>query len=64
MLSKEDYNNYLAQMKQLEIKMVIVYKDCADRVKDEHIKEVCSGISSQERKHVSIVEELEKLFNI
>lgn len=64
MLSKDDYKNYLNQIVQLENKMAEVYKDCADRVEADFVKDVCTGLSNAEKKHALIVKELIDLFDI
>lgn len=64
MLSKEDYKNYLNQIVELEHKMSDTYKDCADRVEADFVKDVCTGLSNAEKQHAQIVKELINLFDI
>jgi rubrerythrin len=61
MLSKEDYKGYLGEMMSLELKMVDVYGDCSERVKDGNIKKVTKSISDTESRHAEIVREIIKL---
>ncbi|UCD14934.1 MAG: hypothetical protein JSV34_04210 [Candidatus Omnitrophota bacterium] len=62
MLSREDYKNYTDQIFQLEKKMSIFYSDCAQRLKDESIRQACRDLSAAEEKHMQMVKELKELF--
>lgn len=62
MLSKQDYQDYLSQIVDLEKKMSSVYSACSLEIKDEYIQKRCAGLSRAEIKHAEIVQELVKLF--
>lgn len=64
MLSKQDYQNYLKQIVELERRMSSVYKNCFERVEDENIKKPCNGLSIAEERHAVMVEELVSLLTI
>ena len=63
MLSKNDYQNYLNQIVELERRMSLAYKDSANNVQDENIKKTCSGLSLAEERHAVMVQELVSLFS-
>lgn len=63
MLSKEDYQDYLNQIVELERRMSSVYKNCSANVEDEVIRKPCSGLTIAEEKHAVMVEELVNLLN-
>lgn len=63
MLSKEDYKNYLEQMRNIENTMAGLYGKWADEVEDGSIKKVFNHLSDDEKEHARLVEELAKLFN-
>lgn len=63
MLSKEDYKDYLNQIVRIENRMSNIYADCVDRLKEDSIKRICSGLSDGEKQHALIVDELIKLFD-
>lgn len=58
MLSKEDYDDYLKQVVDLERRMSSVYERCSDNTEDENIKTPCKGLSVAEEKHAVMVQEL------
>lgn len=64
MLSREDYKDYLNQIVRIENRMSNIYADCVDRLKEDSIKRICSGLSDGEKRHVLIVNELIKLFDL
>ena len=63
MLSKEDYKNYVNQIVEIEEKMSILYRECAERLEDESIRGVCAGLSAAEQRHGQMVKELRDLFD-
>ncbi|MBL7197780.1 MAG: hypothetical protein ISS47_06745 [Candidatus Omnitrophica bacterium] len=58
MLSKQDYQDYLRQIVDLERRMSSVYKKCSNDVEDENIKRPCHGLSIAEERHAVMVQEL------
>lgn len=62
MLSREDYNNYLKQIGDIEKDMVRVYGTCVNLSADDEVKRVCSKLLEQEREHADLVKELMRLF--
>jgi len=63
MLSREDYKNYLGQMRNIENRMLGFYGKWADKIEDDSIKKVFSRISNEEKYHIRLIEELANLFN-
>ncbi|UCD55741.1 MAG: ferritin-like domain-containing protein [Candidatus Omnitrophota bacterium] len=63
MLSKEDYNKHLQQMYNLEKSMVSLYKELADEIKDEAMRNTVISIMKDESRHVGLVEEMKKFLN-
>ena len=61
MLSKEDYQNYLNQIVELERKMSLVYENCSKKVDDTNIKKTCGDLSLAEKRHLVLVQELVQL---
>ncbi|MCM8761278.1 MAG: hypothetical protein NC938_06020 [Candidatus Omnitrophica bacterium] len=61
MLTKEDYKNYLDQMRTVEMKMCARYKDLADRLDDQQMKALFSKLSLEEAAHAEIVNTVAKL---
>jgi rubrerythrin len=64
MLSKEDYRNYLEQIETVERTMRDVYQDCLGKVEDKTIKETCTRLMEDEKRHIVIVEALKKLLDL
>ncbi|MBU1906233.1 MAG: hypothetical protein KJ923_04470 [Candidatus Omnitrophica bacterium] len=62
MLSKQDYQNYINQIVELERRMSLTYKNCSENVEDENIKKPCNGLSIAEERHAVMVQELVSLF--
>ena len=61
MLSKEDYRDYLKQIKKVEKDMRDVYRTCVDKAEDDDIRNMCINLMEDETKHAHLVEDLEKL---
>ncbi len=61
MLSKEDYKGYLEQIEDIEKMMIEVYQTCADKVEDDELRNIFAGLSEAEKRHASLVRELEKM---
>lgn len=61
MISKEDYLNYLQEMDQVELRMVELYKECAEKVRTPDIKTAFSLLTESEKEHVGLVEKLKAL---
>ena len=61
MLSKEDYRDYLNQIKKIEKDMRDAYSVCVDKAEDDDIRNVCIKLMQDETKHALLVEDLEKL---
>jgi len=61
MLSKSDYENYLKQMKELEIHMMETYQKAADKVEDKEIKNILLALASSEKKHSALVSEVAEI---
>lgn len=61
MLSKNDYQDYLNQIVELERRMSLTYKNCYKHVQDDNIKKPCSGLSLAEERHAIMVQELVNL---
>lgn len=64
MLSKEDYEDYLKQILDLERRMSSVYKKCSNDAEDESIKRPCNSLSIVEERHAVMVQELVDLLNV
>jgi len=58
MLSKSDYENYLKQMKELEIRMMETYQKTAAKVEDQEIKDIFLSLSASEKKHSELVTQI------
>ena len=61
MLSKSDYENYLKQMKELEISMMKTYQNTADKVEDKEIKAIFLALTASEKKHSELVTKITKI---
>jgi len=61
MLSKSDYENYLKQMKELEVHMMETYRNTADKVEDKEIKEIFLALTACEKKHSELVTKIAKI---
>ena len=60
MLTKDDYKHYLDQMRAVETKMAVFYKDLAERLDDADLKAVIAGISIEEGEHARVVADVAK----
>jgi len=61
MLSKSDYENYLKQMKELEIRMMETYRDTAAKIEDKEIKEIFLTLTASEKKHSKLVDKIAEI---
>lgn len=61
MLSKEDYNQHLSQMLEIEENMKKTYQDLADEVKDKEIKNIFIKIRDDEQEHAALVCKMKKI---
>jgi len=61
MLSKQDYRDYLKQIKKVEEDMREAYSSCLDEIEDNNIRNVCSKLMEDETRHANLVDDLEKL---
>lgn len=58
MLSKDDYKNYLDQIKSFENAAKELYAECAGRLEDGPVRETCRELLKQEIEHIRLLEEL------
>ncbi|MCF7873339.1 MAG: ferritin-like domain-containing protein [Candidatus Omnitrophica bacterium] len=61
MLSKEDYQEHLNQMLELEENMEKMYENLAKRVEDKEIKNIFRKIRDDEQKHAALVRKMKKM---
>lgn len=61
MLSKEDYQQYLSQMLDLEVSMAGLYKKIQAKVQDKEIKKRIYLIMQDEIEHAGLVREMKEL---
>ena len=61
MLSKNDYQDYLNQIVEVERRMSLNYKNCSKNAQDKNIKRLCNGLSIAEERHAVMVQELVSL---
>ncbi|MBU0682843.1 MAG: ferritin family protein [Candidatus Omnitrophota bacterium] len=61
MLSSADYENYLIQMRELELDMMEVYQKCASEIKDKTIKKIFIELANSEKEHAELVVEIAEL---
>lgn len=58
MLSKNDFEEYLQQIKILEQSMSDIYLECSESLEDQQIKTIFNGLSKSERRHANMVRNL------
>ncbi|MFH1395238.1 MAG: ferritin family protein [Candidatus Omnitrophota bacterium] len=61
MLSKSDYENYLIQMRELELDMMQTYQKCANEIKDKKIKKIFTELANSEKEHAQLVVDIADL---
>ncbi len=62
MINKEDYQKYLAQMKEIELSMIGVYSRCASLADDQDLRRVFLSLVEDEKRHSNMVASLSNLF--
>ena len=62
MLTRQDYLEYLGQIKAVESRMIDTYAKCMREVTDEQVLRVCATLLEQEKVHEGLVTELMELF--
>lgn len=64
MLSKKDYREYIEQMKVVEVFVRDLYAQGIEVIEDREVKDVFALIMADENRHISLVEELAKIFEV
>lgn len=64
MLTRNDYIDYLKQVRDMESSMVGVYSKCLELTDDDYVKRVCSAIMAQEKEHEKMVGKLMELLGL
>lgn len=61
MLTKEDYENYLNQIKELEENMIGIYEELTGRIEEKDLKKLFNDLMEEEKIHSGMVTGLREL---
>ncbi len=61
MLTRDDYVEYLEEIKAIEVKMAGSYRMLGDRLADADLKKAFKKLQEDEEKHYFVVQEMESI---
>jgi len=63
MLTKDDFEDYLKQIKELEEDMIGIYQELAEKIEEEDLKKIFSDFLEEEKIHSGMVTGLRDLIS-